>query len=165
MHALWSSKLGRLLAMQGKTPASTRPVSWAYSSRRSGLQRASGWTPQATGDGETCPADPMAADGARCGLASGRSAPYLQAAAPDRHQWTSASGLPGSSPEVCNFQLSKLCNFRLTLTDVESGATPAQTGGATNDLDKLRKLRRGTSVRSRAITALRPNGKLTTKAA
>ena len=53
---------------------------------------------------------------ARCDLVSGRSAPSAQVATPDRHRWKSVNRLRGSSPGVCNFQLSKPCNFRLTLT-------------------------------------------------
>ena len=54
--------------------------------------------------------------GARGDLVSDRSAPCAQVSTPDRHRWKSANRLRGSSPRVCNFRLSRPCNFRLTLT-------------------------------------------------
>ena len=68
---------------------------------------------------------------ARCDLVSGRSAPCAQVATPDRYRLKSVNSLRGSSPGVCNFQLSKPCNFRLTLTFGSfRGVDGRSTGGA-----------------------------------
>ena len=67
---------------------------------------------------------------ARCHLVSGRSAPCVQVATQSKLRREHTTEGRSTSAEVCNFQLSKTCSFRLTLTARFSGGAITSNGGA-----------------------------------
>ena len=52
---------------------------------------------------------------ARCDLVSGRTVTCVQITTQNPLRRVHITERQGTSPEVCNFQLSKTCSFRLTL--------------------------------------------------